>query len=119
MLRKTRLVLCVAALLIALCTLGTAMVYQIGALQPENAPAGSVSQQKTLALAGQYGENPLYIVREYEGQICVFLPEGSMPELMTGIQVSTLPSKDQRMLQEGIGVESQEALASILEDFGY
>ncbi|MDD4715816.1 MAG: hypothetical protein PHT34_04635 [Oscillospiraceae bacterium] len=120
MLRKTRLVICAAALLLALCTLCTAGVHQIKTSVPQNTAASALSAgQKTLTLSGREAAKALYVVKEYQGQICVFSPGENLPELTTGIPADTLRAGDRLLLKKGIQVDSQEALASLLEDYGY
>jgi hypothetical protein len=57
---------------------------------------------------------PDYVLRSVDGELCVF--RGSRLLHRTGVYARTLPREDQRELEEGISADSQEALASLLED---
>ncbi len=62
-----------------------------------------------------------YLVKRADGRIKVFFvnAEGSMIELEdTGIVYEVLGPEDQKLFDEGCRVETQEALAVLLQDFG-
>lgn len=62
-------------------------------------------------------EPAAYVVKEFNGKICVFTESGDTPIQTLDIDVSTLPEGDQKVLQEGIKVESKEQLRRTLEDY--
>ena len=59
---------------------------------------------------------PLYTVREYMGVVAVFSPENGLVRL-TDCAVASLPEQDRLRLTEGVTVDSEEALAMLLEDY--
>lgn len=60
----------------------------------------------------------IYILREYDGQIAVFVPQNEdIPVSLTGILTSTLRQSDRDELQRGIYVSGDNDLARLLEDF--
>ncbi|MCC8074585.1 MAG: hypothetical protein LIO95_01350 [Clostridiales bacterium] len=57
---------------------------------------------------------PLYELRSVDGEICVFRNGSLLTH--TGVLVSSLPREDRALLEEGIAAESDQELASLLED---
>jgi hypothetical protein len=70
--------------------------------EPGNAPAERAAPE------------PDYVLRSADGELCVF--QGSRLLHRTGVYTRTLPREDQAHLEKGISADSQEALASLLED---
>ena len=65
------------------------------------------------------GEAVCYVLREYEGQVAIFLEnEPVSPLTVTDIQVSTLRELDRKLLETGIKLYSKERLMMTLEDLG-
>lgn len=58
-----------------------------------------------------------YLIGEYEGSVAVFRLGEDVPFQVLETPLSMLPEEDRRLLREGIQVETEEALASILEDY--
>ena len=78
-------------------------------------PTEDLSVQASLSPS----EERQYILREFDGQIAVFVPDDSFnPIILTGILTSSLPKADREQLQLGIVVAGDEELAKLLEDFG-
>jgi hypothetical protein len=71
---------------------------------PEPAPAANAPRVT----------EPDYVLRSADGELCVF--QGSRLLHRTGVYTRTLPREDQAHLEKGISADSQEALASLLED---
>ena len=109
---KSRLWLCGSALGLSLGLLCVAGLFRMQTAHP-------VSAVIPLATVTSSPQQPLYIVRSYQDQVCVFHVGEIIPELFTGIPVSTLPEADRISLQTGIQLNSKEDLASLLEDYGY
>lgn len=62
-----------------------------------------------------------YIVKEREGKVAVYYQnpvDGVSLKELTNIQTMNLPNEDQKRLKEGIEVNSNQALAELLENFG-
>lgn len=55
-----------------------------------------------------------YELRATEGEVCVY-QDGSLLQ-RTGVAVSSLPKEDRALLENGIAVDSMQALTSLLED---
>ncbi len=65
-------------------------------------------------------ENTVYrIIGEWEGKVAVYVPGTDMPETVYDTMVMSLPAEERQHLYDGIEVESREALALQLEDYGY
>ena len=58
-----------------------------------------------------------YRIKEYKGNIAVFESGSSKPFRITDIAVKDLPVADQNDLNNGIMVDSQEELQTLLEDY--
>lgn len=62
-----------------------------------------------------------YVIKEREGMVAVYYqkPEnGVLLKEITNIPIMNLPNEDQKRLKKGIEVNSNQALAELLEDFG-
>lgn len=57
-----------------------------------------------------------YILREYEGNLCVFYKD--IPAIFTEISVESLRGVDRAMIENGIEVSTKEEVWKLLEDFG-
>ena len=77
------------------------------------APAQAVAAEADLS--GGYR----YLVREYQGQVAVFLPKQLYgPKYVTGIRVDSLPQADREALEAGIRIRTDAQLTALLEDLG-
>lgn len=61
-------------------------------------------------------EEVVYTVREHEGQIGIFLSDGTLAGILD-VNVKTLPEADRRLLGEGIEVSGKKRLNSLIEDY--
>lgn len=82
--------------------------------QASPAPAGEEPEPSSQAVAE---EDPGYLLGEYGGRVSVLSPATREPEMIFDIYVRTLPEADQALLQEGIRVETYEALTRLIEDY--
>lgn len=57
---------------------------------------------------------PLYELRSVDGEICVFRSGSLLTH--TGVLTATLPREDRALLEAGISAETDQELASLLED---
>lgn len=62
-------------------------------------------------------KNREYSVKEYDGCIAVFEAGSTTPFRKTEISVKSLPEADQKILKNGIKIESGEELDRVLEDY--
>lgn len=84
-----------------------------------SASAAGTYGSGALAASTSAPEGEYYVLREHDGYVGVFSPEGGKtPVHLTDIQVKTLPETDRRQLNEGISVSGDAALAQLLEDLG-
>ena len=60
--------------------------------------------------------NEGWVVKEYEGRIGIFNREGVLLYVLD-TYVKTLPAADKRLLGEGIVIETQAELMSLIEDY--
>lgn len=91
----------------------TAAILAVMLLVSTFLPAAPVS---TAAAPAPTEPEVLYIVRELDGYLAVFVPGSEQPVRLTDIDVRTLTDADQRSAQEGISLYSDEELAHLLED---
>jgi hypothetical protein len=80
--------------------------YNTPVLSPDYDPAPAASEPKA------------YILRTQDGVIAIFRDGDTVPQVLTGIVVETLPIYDQEQLTYGIRVESAQEMIQLLEDFG-
>lgn len=59
-----------------------------------------------------------YLVKAQGNQLAIFVAGEASPVLVTEVDVRALPQVDQDALASGITVDSDEALAKLLEDYG-
>ena len=95
------------AALTALCSICAAL-----SLHPVQKPVMAASP--TAVAAAPSPSAPAYLLIEYEGELCVL--SGQTLVEHTGIPVSTLPSADRNLLQQGIPAQSRQELYALLED---
>lgn len=59
----------------------------------------------------------VYILKNNNGQLCVYIEGEDKPVLNTDTNISVLPKEDQKRLSEGIEVKGERALHKALEDY--
>ena len=57
-----------------------------------------------------------WLVRAYENRIGIFRQDGTLIRVLD-TYIKTLPEADQKLLEEGISIESQAALNGLIEDY--
>lgn len=57
------------------------------------------------------------MLREWNGQIALFQGDSDEPAEVYEVTVAALPEEEQERLREGIVIESEEALASLLDNY--
>lgn len=57
-----------------------------------------------------------WVVREYEEQIAIFRPNGTLVRVLD-TYTKTLPEADRRLLREGIAIQTEAELYSLIEDY--
>lgn len=80
----------------------------------------STGQQKVTEISvPDAAPDTVYIVRDYGGQIGVFVKENpNTPKMLTGIRTESLRRTDREKLQSGITIIGYENVLILLEDFG-
>lgn len=75
--------------------------------------------QRNVASVTTITTAPTYfmLLKEWNGQVALFLPDGTEPLTVYEVNVMALPEEERRSLAEGIAVNSEEELASILENY--
>jgi hypothetical protein len=117
---KQRIWISATACGIAAALLCLAGVGAIGRKQSLSAAAQQPVPMDSLAFSPpENSPSSQFVVKAYQGQICVFQADQTIPVQNTGIWISTLPDEDQTLLKNGISVSSQKELSSLLEDYGY
>lgn len=74
-------------------------------------------QQPTPNESSGYSAPYRYVLKEYEEKIGVYRQGEETPFRTIDVYVSTLPSVDQTELQNGIYIQSEEKLRSLIEDY--
>ena len=59
----------------------------------------------------------IYILKEYDGKLAVFRENQSKPYQVFNVYVKTLPAFDQGQLKQGIHVDGDDELSSLIEDY--
>lgn len=59
----------------------------------------------------------MYRLQSYQGHIGVFRGKEEIPFYELNVSITSLPESDQKLLEKGIKVESDEKLRSLLEDY--
>ena len=103
---KLRIRLLTTALLLAFSLSCSALLFPLPQAVHTAAPETVTVQPETVP--------PLYELRSEEGEICIY-HSGKLFR-HTGVFVSSLPREDRALLEEGIAADSDQALASLLED---
>ena len=93
----------------------------VGALLPlgpsEEAPTqrgGALNgTTATTAVTSSYAR----MLKEWDGQVALFIAGESEPLTVYEVDVRTLPEEEQRLLKDGVAVNSEEELAAILENY--
>lgn len=85
------------------------------------APSTAAAQENgsfSAIAAGAGEDGQRYVVRAYQGEICVFYADKpDVPAVYTGIALSTLRQSDRELVEKGIKLDTYEELVGILEDF--
>ena len=83
--------------------------------QQFSAPAVTASEALT---AQEQEDKPLYMVRVTDGVLAIYPCGSDTADEVTDIRLSSLRAYDQKLMQQGFPLYSEQALASFLEDFG-
>jgi len=62
-------------------------------------------------------QGPMYILREYEGRIGVFIAGEAEPETVLDVLVKYLPEYDREQMRQGIPAGSYNELTALIEDY--
>ena len=80
---------------------------------PANADSSNAYQ---IAQAFDEQDN-VYVIKENNGSLSVYLEGESEPIITTETNVSVLPKNDQKELEQGVRVKGEKALQKALEDY--
>lgn len=73
--------------------------------------------QKTDTKSAPTERGSQQILREWNGQIALFEGDSAEPAEVYEVTVAALPREEQERLREGIVIESEEALSSLLDNY--
>ncbi|MFI3226854.1 MAG: hypothetical protein R3Y09_05495 [Clostridia bacterium] len=59
----------------------------------------------------------IFVARDLDGYIAIFVPDEILPCLVTDINVKTLPLADQELLKTGIIIDADYGLVKFIEDY--
>ena len=121
--RSTGILICIAAVLLILSIvqiyrLNLRNVPQISSSSEQiNSTANYPSSQESSNITTMTSKVTVYVVRQYNGHIGVFVNDEIIPIKEIDVDVSTLPQVDQELLSKGIAATTQSKLNHILEDY--
>lgn len=81
---------------------------------PANAQQGGIEK---IAETIEQQQDTVYLLKNNNGVLSVYLKGGSEPVMTTETYVSVLPKEDQKKLEEGIEIKGEKALKQALEDY--
>ncbi|MCI9272361.1 MAG: hypothetical protein HFE39_00175 [Clostridiales bacterium] len=110
--RKTILISCCAVVLIL--AVISFLLPMMGGRTPVE-PSSSTPTEVSAAANTPSGE--LYTIKEYQGNIAVYMEGVDRPFRITDVDVRTLPQLDQERLESGIQVSGADELNRLLEDY--
>lgn len=105
--KKTQLTIVITALVLF------GIVFGVPAYRQETA-----ARQQTSSVADGIEKQPLYTVRAYQNVLAVYKTGESEPWRVTDIRVSSLREYDQRLMEQGFPLYSDEELTVFMEDYG-
>jgi hypothetical protein len=76
----------------------------------------AATQETTTDTAGTTAAQT-YIIGAWEDKLAVFIPPDTAPYQLFDIYLDTLPMEEQQKIREGIIVNDERTLASLLEDY--
>ncbi len=62
-------------------------------------------------------EEEVYVLKNNDGVLCVYMKGEDKPVLNTDTNISVLPKEDQKKLENGIEIIGEKALHQALEDY--
>ncbi|MDO5547114.1 MAG: hypothetical protein Q4F79_01360 [Eubacteriales bacterium] len=98
------------------CIIGGLVLFCIVLLTPMylqetvNTSAAITSEQQT--------DEPLYTIRVYHNMLAIYQGNSDTPWRVTDIHLSSLREYDQKLMQQGFPLYSQQDLTMFLEDYG-
>jgi len=121
--RSTSILICVAAVLLVL---SIVQIYQLklrdspqlsSSSEQIHSTANYSSSQESSNITTMTSKAVVYVVRQYNGHIGVFIDEATIPFEEINVDISSLPKPDQELLLKGITATTQSKLNHILEDY--
>lgn len=111
--RKTIIISCCAVVLVL--AVISFLLPVMGSRTPvtTSSPAPDTSSSAMESVAA----TELYTIKEYQGNIAVYMDGVDRPFRITDVDVRTLPQLDQEKLSSGIKVTGAEELNRLLEDY--
>jgi hypothetical protein len=80
--------------------------------------SSTVSASAALPAEQQSEQDPLYTIRVYHNMLAIYQGTSDTPWRVTDIHLSSLREYDQKLMQQGFPLYSQEDLTMFLEDYG-
>lgn len=105
--KKTQLTIVITALVLF------GIVFGVPAYKQETS-----ARQQTSSVTDGIEKQPLYTVRAYQNVLAVYKTGESEPWRVTDIRVSSLREYDQRLMEQGFPLYSDEELTVFMEDYG-
>lgn len=77
----------------------------------------AVSNKNQNRLQSEEYEETLYTLKDYNGQIALFINDNKMPSELYNIFTKSLPETDANALKEGVTAENKNELSVLLEEY--
>ena len=81
-----------------------------------NFPVKVDEKSENIPIDETYPEESLYMVKEYENKIAIFVKGNPNPDIVFDVYLNQLPEEDKIQLKRGIPVNTYEILISLIED---
>lgn len=109
--RKTIIISCCAVVLVL------AVISFLLPVMGNRTPTEPSSSAPVESSSGSMSSGEQYTIKEYQGNIAVYMNGVDRPFRITDVDVRTLPQLDQERLKSGIQVSGAEELNRLLEDY--
>ncbi len=77
----------------------------------------TISNETQNTILNKESEETLYTLKDYNGQIALFINDNKTPTEMYNIFTKSLPEADATALKEGITAENEKELNKLLEEY--
>ena len=97
-------------IIISLCVITIISIFLITLYPPKKLISSPIKNESSNFIL-------IYIVKEFKGKIAIFEKDKESPFRIIDTPVSNLPKIDQELLAQGIEIENEDDLDSLIEDY--